>query len=192
MNRSDDYPAHELRKYAISLEARTRMEEIVRRTYEKVYGEEDDTYAYGKIKWKPEELNQRSLDIWVDILWRENGDVDALEQKMRNLRKVSMGFPLTGIGSRTKTKARLPPGLDPDPYAHSYMLDLDPLGDAVTEEEKKERRRRYIRGRKKSYGIGSKWSKDMTVEQVMMERSKRSDMAELHEKREKDVRDIYG
>jgi len=194
MNRSDAYPAHELRKYAISLEKRLRMEEIVKAAYERVYGEEEDTYAYGKVKWKPDELDQHSLDIWVDILWRENEDVRALEAHMRNLWNVTRGFPLPvdGVRKGKAPHANPPEGLDPNPYAHSYMLDLDPLGDAVTEEEKAERKRRYKKGRRESHDIGSKWSEDMTGEQVLMERSKRSDAAKLHEKREKDVRDIFG
>lgn len=194
MQRSDEMPDIESVIDDIGEGERKELEKLVREAYEDVYGEQGedvDVDMNNAPRWEPEPLTQQTVDMWVKILWKENGDVDLLRKKMRWLRKASMGFPLEDPGDRSgRAKARTPPGMDPDPYALAYILDADPLGRRANDEERAERRRRYLKERKESYGVGSRYDAS-TVEEALMERSRRMDAAELNEKREEDIRRIW-
>lgn len=174
---------------------RDAMELMVRDAFEEVMEEEREEARLRQAEgWEPEELTQPTIKMWTMVLWKANGDVDELKNKMRGLRKASMGFPIDGFGARGeggnwKSRAALPPGLDPDPYALSYVLDADPLGRLATKEERERMRRKYEKERKDSYGVGKRYDAS-TVEEALMQRSRKMDAAELQEKREDDLRKI--
>lgn len=178
---------------SIEGEERREMEDTVRRVYAKVHGRDGHATAAAPQgdKWAPPaELNRQTLDMWIMYLWKDDKDAAKLERRMRALQRASRGVPIGGSGGEEEEdagpEARVPAGMDADPYALAYALDADMLGDDLSEEERARRKRAYAKQRNESYGVGTRYGGAETAEEALIMRSRKMDAADLAAKREED------